>query len=290
MPDASDPRDRAPLGWGDAFGTLPAETPPADAWSRLSARLDARAATARDPAAPTPVAPVDARLGANVSRHHGRRRFARAAGWLGAATAAALALVVAWPRHDAPHANPIARDAVTPSVALVTDPTAKRATTTTPANATASSALAAGTNAPKHDAAAIALPKVVEAARKPRLAARGAPARTKASQPKAGTAAPAADGAPLDTLYAESARLETLLAAARDDRVASASAALLASALDAQVAGIDARLAQPGLDATQRSTLWQARVDALRQAAGFESTQRVLASQGDGGALLVSVD
>jgi hypothetical protein len=36
--------------------------------------------------------------------------------------------------------------------------------------------------------------------------------------------------------------------------------------------------------------LWQARVDALRQAAGFESTQRVLASQGDGGALLVSVD
>jgi hypothetical protein len=31
-------------------------------------------------------------------------------------------------------------------------------------------------------------------------------------------------------------------------------------------------------------------VDALRQAAGFESTQRVLASQGDGGALLVSVD
>lgn len=269
MPDASDPRGHAPLGWGDAFAALPPEAPPADAWSRLSARLDARA----------------------VSRHHGRRRFARAAGWLGAATAAALALVVAWPRHDAPQAAPIARDAVTPSVALVADPASKPATTAMPAHASASPALAAGSNAPKRDATAIALPKVVEAARKPRLATRGAPARGKASQPKAGTGAPAADGdARLDALYAESARLEALLAAARDDRVASASAALLAGALDAQVAGIDASLAQSGLDATQRTALWQSRVDALRQAAGFESTQRVLASQGDGGALLVSVD
>ena len=280
MPDASDPRGRAPLGWGDAFAALPLEPPAADAWSRVAARLDARGA----PTAPAPVAAA--------ARHPGRRRFARTAGWLGAATAAALALVVAWPRHDAPQAVPASNDAMASSVVPATNATSKPSTATTssaPAPAV-DIALAAGTNGPKGDATAIALPKVVEAARKPRLATRAAPARAKVSPPKAGTAAPAVDGAHLDALYAESAQLEALLALARDDRVASASAALLASALDAQVAGIDARLAQPGLGPAQRTNLWQARVDALRQAAGFESTQRVLASQGDGGALLVSVD
>jgi hypothetical protein len=278
MPDASDPRGRAPLGWGDAFAALPPEAPPADAWSRLSARLDARVRTA----------PADAAgaIGATASRHHGRRRFARNAGWLGAATAAALALVVAWPRHDAPPV-PASRNAATPAVALAPDTTSQPAAT--PANPQTAT-LVAGAHAPKRDTTAIALPKVVESARKPRLATRDAPARAKESRSKAGTAAPAGEDAHLDALYAESARLEALLALARDDRVASAGAALLASALDAQVAGIDARLAQPGLGETQRTSLWQARVDALRQAAGFESTQRVLASQGDGGALLVSVD
>jgi hypothetical protein len=149
-------------------------------------------------------------------------------------------------------------------------------------------------NKPKADATAIALPRVVETARKPRFADRGKPARAAAPRPATAAAAagePASDSAqPLDALYAESARLEALLALARDDRVASASAALLSAEFDAQVAGIDARLAQPGLDEAQRTALWQARVDALRQAAGFESTQRVLAAQGNTGALLVSVD
>jgi hypothetical protein len=280
MPDASDPRGRAPFGWGEAFAALPLETPPADAWSRVAAHLDAHVA-------PAPAAPV----GVAASRH-GRRRFARTAGWLGAATAAALALVVAWPRHDAPQAVPASNDAVASSITPSADATRKPpTTTTTSATPAIDPALAAGGNAPKRDATAIALPKVVEAARKPRIASRDASAHGDASRsnvPAAG--AHAADGAQLDALYAESARLEALLALARDDRVASASAAVLASALDAQVAGIDARLAQPGLDAAQRGALWQARVDALRQAAGFESTQRVLASQGDGGALLVSVD
>jgi hypothetical protein len=286
MPDASDPRGRAPLGWGEAFGKLPLESAPADAWSRVAAHLDARIAPAP---APAPAAPT-----VFAARHPGRRRFARTAGWLGAATAAALALVVAWPRHDAPRPTPTTRDAATPAVALATHAAPNAASTPAPATSSANAPtgddLAVGTNTPKHDDTAIALPKVVESARKPRLASRDVPARTKASQPKAGTAVPEAEDARLDALYAESARLEALLALARDERVSSASAALLASALDAQVAGVDARLAEPGLDATQRTALWQARVDALRQAAGFESTQRVLASQGDGGALLVSVD
>jgi hypothetical protein len=278
MPDASDPRGRAPLGWGDAFAALPLESAPADGWSRVAAQLDARATSAT-------AAPVAA-----AAPRHGRRRFARNAGWLGAATAAALALVVAWPRNDIPQAVPASNDAVAASIAPAADATSEPSNATTRAPAI-DRALAAGTNAPKNDATAIALPKVVEAARKPRLASRDAPAHHRASRPEAPAAgAQAAAAAQLDALYAESAQLEALLALARDDRVASASAAVLASALDAQVAGIDARLAQPGLDAAQRNALWQARVDVLRQAAGFESTQRVLASQGDVGALLVSVD
>lgn len=265
MPDAGDPRDRGPTGWGDAFAAMPQETPPADAWARVAARLDARAATA-------------ATSHGAANRHHIRRRSVRTAGWLGATAAAAFALVVAWPRQEI---------AVAPAPLPAPTPTAVRAAT--PAG---SAALAVSTRKPAGDATAIALPKVVEAARKPRYAARRAPARTDTPRPAASGAAKATPAGTqrLDTLYAESARLEALLALARDDRVASAAAALLSAELDAQVAGIDVRLAQPGLDDAQRAALWQARVDALRQAAGFESTQRVLASQGDGGALLVSVD
>ena len=94
----------------------------------------------------------------------------------------------------------------------------------------------------------------------------------------------------LSGLYAESAQLETLLALARDDRVANAGALVVGEELDAQVAAIDASLTRTGLSDEERLRLWQARVDALRLAAGFESTQRLLASQGRGEMLLVSVD
>ena len=75
-----------------------------------------------------------------------------------------------------------------------------------------------------------------------------------------------------------------------DAHVGSASALLVADAIDAQVAGIDAALGDPGLEPDARERLWQARVDALQQAAGFESTQRLLASGGHSDALLVAVD
>lgn len=106
------------------------------------------------------------------------------------------------------------------------------------------------------------------------------------------SAAPTAEPsmARLYRLYAESAQLEALLALVRDDRVSSAGAVLLGDELDAQVAAIDASLARTDLDDGERLRLWQARVDALRQAAGFESTQRLLASQGRGEMMLVSVD
>jgi len=244
MPDANDPRGRAPAGWGDAFAAMPLEAPASDAWPHIAARLDARAATVAPPVASS----ATATLPVAAKRHAGRRRNARAAGWLGAAAAAALALVVAWPRPE-----------IVPA-AVTTPPAPAQAQAPTP-TPQPDATLAAADRKPAGDAA-IALPKAVQASRKPRYAARQAPARI---------AAPALDAPALDALYAESARLETLLALARDDRVASAAAALLSAELDAQVAGIDVRLAQPGLDDAQRRTLWQARVDALRQAAGSKA-------------------
>lgn len=94
----------------------------------------------------------------------------------------------------------------------------------------------------------------------------------------------------LAPLQQESAHLETLLALARDDSVGSAGAVLLADAFDARLAGIDTLLADPGLAPDEREALWRARVDTLRQAAGFVSTQRLLAVQGHGDAWLASVD
>jgi hypothetical protein len=116
--------------------------------------------------------------------------------------------------------------------------------------------------------------------------------RKQAVRPQPTTPAAAIDDSTprIAGLQEESARLEALLAFARDERVGSASAVLLADALDAQVANIDAALTAPGLAPDVRESLWQARVDALQQAAGFVSTQRLLATQGQADVLLVSVD
>ncbi|HEY0503600.1 MAG TPA: hypothetical protein VGD42_08900 [Lysobacter sp.] len=86
---------------------------------------------------------------------------------------------------------------------------------------------------------------------------------------------------PLPRLYAESAQLEALVALARDDRVASASGAVLTGELDARIGLIDAALSQSDLSPAQRSALWRQRIDALRELAGVESTERWLAAQGE---------
>ncbi len=88
-------------------------------------------------------------------------------------------------------------------------------------------------------------------------------------------------GASLETLYAESAQLEALLAYARDDRVSSGSAAALSVQLDGQLASIDAALAQPGLSPAQQRQLWRQRVETLRSLTGFESTRRLLTARGE---------
>ncbi|MDH5834646.1 hypothetical protein [Luteimonas kalidii] len=95
----------------------------------------------------------------------------------------------------------------------------------------------------------------------------------------------------LAQLQAESARLESLLAFARDERVSSATAAVLAGQMDDELAAIDAALVQPGLSLDAQRALWQQRVDGLRAMTGFESNRRWLAAQGTRyDAALVAVD
>lgn len=96
---------------------------------------------------------------------------------------------------------------------------------------------------------------------------------------------------PLTPLYAESAQLEALVALARDDRVASASGAVLTGEIGARVGAIDVLLQQPDLSGDERASLWHQRVEALRQLAGVESTERWLALHGKAfGDALVRVD
>lgn len=115
-------------------------------------------------------------------------------------------------------------------------------------------------------------------------------ATTKAAKRAPESLAPSPAPTRLESLQAESARLEALLAVARDDRTGSAGTVLLGDAFDAQVAGIDAALSDPAIDLAEREQLWQARVDALQQAAGFFGTQRLMAAHGSADTWLVSVD
>lgn len=89
---------------------------------------------------------------------------------------------------------------------------------------------------------------------------------------------PAVDA--IEHLQAQSARLEALVAIARDERVGNASGELLSAELDAGIAAVDASLSQDNLDDSGRKQLWQQRVDLLQQLAGVESTARWLAAQG----------
>ena len=99
--------------------------------------------------------------------------------------------------------------------------------------------------------------------------------------PPAPVSNPGAPHAELETLYAQSAQLEALLAYARDDRVSSGTAATVSAQLDQRVASIDAALAQPHLTATRQRDLWRQRVDALRTLASFETNRRLLSAQGE---------
>lgn len=87
----------------------------------------------------------------------------------------------------------------------------------------------------------------------------------------------------LEQLMLESAQLETLLALTGSAPVESAIAASLGDALRTRIGHIDALLARDELDPDARLPLWQERVLRLRELAGIENTQLLLAANGDAG-------
>ena len=252
-----------PPDWGDTFAALPLEAPPASAWPAIAAQLD-------------------------LKKARGRNRT-----WLALAASlfALTALPAAW----------MLRDAEPDAAAVATSP---EAITRTPTTAIPSAAIR--TDAPNGNPPIIAsiddrsAPTLSIAANATRAAqahntrrsAASAQHRIAPAASTAGDAQPQDDAdTTLETLYTASAQLETLLTYARDTRVESGPAATLAGAFDAELATIDAQLAQPGLAIQQQQSLWQARVDTLQQATGFEANQRVLSAEGlryEGA--LVSVD
>lgn len=268
MPDAGDfekgNASASPASWDDAFAAFPQEAPDAGAWQRLQARL---------PAAATPRVRVRWPL------------------WL--AAAASLGLVVALPLWmsreaaiDAPAPTTNAPSAVTPRSASANS--RQLASVSTPAPR------GQADNLPAPEGSVIATSKAGSTRRQsnaPRIAPAQRPIRTVA-EPGGATRLAQSDQPTqrIESLYAESAQLEQLLAMVRDERVASGASAALSSDLDDRVAGIDAALTQADLDPADRDRLWQQRVDAMQQLVGIETT-RVLAARGESfNASLVSID
>ena len=260
MADAS--RDPTPSGWSDAFAALPLESPPASRWPQIAARLE-------PPAHP--------------ERKH-RPWLALAAG-----LCALAALPLAWTLRDAGKQGQNDSSAYGDNTVIATPridpPRAARVgpVVEAPAEHAASPSSIAVAQAPTASATDAKPAGRRDARRERRLASTTTAAEAASAPSDPESAAVASEDAPgptLESLYAASTQLETLLALTRDTRVESGPAAALAGALDAELATIDAQLAQPGLEAMQQRALWQARVDTLRHATDFETQQRVLSAQG----------
>jgi hypothetical protein len=290
MPDSRDFPRHGPRDWSEAFLALPMEAPPADGWAGISRALDARVP--------------------RVSSSTGRRE--RRTSWLIWSASAAVLAVVAWAplerwmdaskadanleaarltatasparnaENDAGATSKVPADRLARTSPIETGAPVELASTPAIKEVPATSLPAAADAQPKRPERSHVQP--VAAARKASFAAA---ASTPDARPPTLDASSTTDTAvatpvdPLPRLYAESAQLEALVALARDDRVASASGAVLAGELDAHIGLIDAALSQSDLSPAQRSALWQQRVDALRELAGVESTERWLASHGE---------
>ncbi len=78
----------------------------------------------------------------------------------------------------------------------------------------------------------------------------------------------------------ESARLERLLGAARDDGASSATAAAMSLTLEDRLSALDAQLQSPAIDPNRQLALWQQRIVLLREAASLETSRHYLAASG----------
>ena len=265
MPDADRHPERLPPAcWNEAFAALPLEAPDEAQRARI-------------------VATLQARTGLRLARTRARRLPWAVGGALAAGIA--LALVVAWPPPPPASPSPVA---ARPSTPRRTAPAAVESPVRAPAERRASTGIA---SAQRVDSGPALPPR---RARPAAAATRGAqvpPALPQPAATRTATAASPSDSDALIRLQRESAQLEALVMLARNDRVASAPAAVMASELDDRVASIDAALTDPQLGETERRQLWQQRVEALRELAGLEGTQRWLAANGESyDGALVSVD
>jgi hypothetical protein len=259
-----------PRDWSEAFAALPPEAPPADALQHVFAQIPASTPTRSGrqwwiaAAAVLALAAV-VPMAMNLTRHSGASR----------SPVVALQkpkLDPGFRRDDGMKHAEIRSNVATPAVA-----TAQQTPDDQAQGPLKSDSRFRGNDGGKNSAP-VRIAKADTPHRKPH--------RTRTSVP----ASEPADKL-MEPLYAESARLEALLALARDDRVASATAVALGSDFEARIAGIDAALMQPSLTSHRRLELWKDRVSALRAYASFESTQRALAASGERyDAMLVSID
>ena len=92
----------------------------------------------------------------------------------------------------------------------------------------------------------------------------------------------ASSDASLSALMKESARLERLLGAARDDGASSASAAVLGLVLEDRLAALDTELQAASGDPSRQRALWQQRIVLLRESTSLEASRHYLAANGQG--------
>lgn len=269
MPDSRASFD-TPHSWEDAFAALPLESPPAGTWTSLARRLPRR--------------PPD-------SRRTGRPY------WYAMAAAVALAAVIPvfrWTANETPSVSSPVATAPTPSTPQPTPqptsqsasaaaspvspdvaPSASAAVADQPQSMAQLSALENSASSTPATATAAAVPRVDKPAR-----SRKAPPSPPQESAVRAVAIAAEQRGRLENLYAESARLEAVLAQLHEPRVASATSAALSAELQDRIADIDGALSQPDVPSTSQLDLWQQRVDALRQLTGVETTQRWMAAQG----------
>lgn len=335
MPDRTDRTASTPPDWSSAFAQLPAETPPADGWSRIAATLAQRGVL---PAADEPIRPrpSSSPLQVEPRRAAAHARPRQGQRWMIAAMLAAALPLGLWLslRDRDPGRTDAGADAVAHSgtAAAATQPTTAKPASDAAADsrhgaapagvriagasepnssspqipATATAPIPAPESASDRIASVPAPRRVQDKATRSAARASGAPARSTsqfaaipseatasatmaASSNTASTAATALASIDdeagllreLGDLQAESAQLEALVAATRDEQVGSAAATVMSSELDERVRLIDATLIAGSLPATQRLALWQQRVGALRTLAGVESTQRWFAARGE---------
>ncbi|AXK71332.1 hypothetical protein DWG18_02860 [Lysobacter sp. TY2-98] len=251
-----------PSDWSQAFASLPTEAPPSDAWSRIAASLPG--ATPRHRRSTTGWA-----IAATLA-------VATGGAWLVMSASREAPTVIAQQDSAGPaDARSLRADAAPGAAQSTTTNSSNKSGDATGASTAASMpAIAVAGHAP----ATLAAPAVAST-----TPHRASEVRPSAITGTAATPAPdaATTSASLNDLRAESARLEALVAYARDERMQSAAAAMLTGDVDDRLHVIDAALSQTALTDSERLDLWSRRVNALRELAGLEGTQRWLAAHGE---------